>query len=328
MSIQILDALSRLASRRFGSFADAATAVLGLLESALPGGSLALGQIDWDEGECRVIDSRGSGVPRGSVIPLARGVPATGSAAGDLLDGESLAALCPANWVAAPLDAADGRVVGVLLATGAEGAAPPRQVAQLLLVGARLLSYEWESISSRSELRRLAELARDRASTDPVTGLPNRETHLAAIEREWELSKRGTVESYVVVCHLRDREALIERHGEAMANLLLKDVAEVLGGAIRRTDYLARVSRDALSAVLVGCKGPDGALAFLGRAERALERVTEGRPANLHLSYGIQSMADAGSTNEALELAEISARTSPARRNGTPLGAGPAKGAS
>jgi hypothetical protein len=153
MSPQILDALSRLSSRRFGSFADAATAVLGLLDSASPGGSLALGQVDWDEGECRVIDARGTGVPRGSVIPLARGVPATGSAAGDLLDGEALAALCPANWVAAPLDAADGRVVGVLLATGAEGAAPPREIAQLVLVGARLLSYEWESISSRAELR-------------------------------------------------------------------------------------------------------------------------------------------------------------------------------
>jgi diguanylate cyclase (GGDEF)-like protein len=324
MSTEILDALSRLASRRFGSFADAATAVLGLLESASPGGSLALGQIDWDEGECRLIDARGDGLSRGSVIPLARGVPAT-SAAGDLLDGESLAALCPANWVAAPLDAADGSVVGVLLATGAGGAAPPRQIAQLLLVGARLLSYEWESISSRAELRRLAEAARDRASTDPVTGLPNRETLLAAIEREWELSKRGTVESYMVVCHLRDREALAERYGEAMTNLLLKDVAEVLSGAIRRTDYLARVSPDALSAVLVGCKGPEGALAFLGRAERALERATEGRPANLQLSYGIQRLADAASTNEALELAEISARTSPARRNGTPLSTRPSQ---
>ena len=77
----------------------------------------------------------------------------------------------------------------------------------------------------------------------------------------------------MVVCQLRDRDALIERFGEAMANLLLKDVAEVLGGAIRRTDYLARTSTDGLSVVLVGCKGPDGALAFLGRFERSLERV-------------------------------------------------------
>src|SRR5215212_11125208 len=142
MSTQILDALSRLAARRFGSFADAATDVLDLLESASPGGSVALGQVDWDEGSCRMIDARGDAVPRGSVIPLARGVPDTGSAAGDLLDGDSLAALGPANWVAAPLDAADGRVIGVLLAGGADGATPSHEVAQLLLVGARLLSYE------------------------------------------------------------------------------------------------------------------------------------------------------------------------------------------
>ena len=117
MSTQLLDALSRLAARRFGSFADAATSVFDLLEDASPGGSLMLGQIDWDEGKCRVIDARGDGVPRGTTVPLARGVPSNGPAAAELLDGEALAALGPANWVAAPLDAADGSVVGVLLAT-------------------------------------------------------------------------------------------------------------------------------------------------------------------------------------------------------------------
>ena len=78
----------------------------------------------------------------------------------------------PGDWVAAPLDAADGSVVGVLLASGRGGQPPTREVAQLILVGARLLSYEWESISARAELRRLAELARDRASTDPSPGFP------------------------------------------------------------------------------------------------------------------------------------------------------------
>ncbi|HKP20468.1 MAG TPA: GGDEF domain-containing protein [Thermoleophilaceae bacterium] len=326
MSTQLLDALSRLAARRFGSFADAATQVFDLLEAACPGGNLVLGQIDWDEGKCRAIDARGDGVPRGAEIPLAPGVPVNGSAAGELLDTKALEALGPANWVAAPLDAADGSVVGLLLATGPNGAAPSRDVAQLILVGARLLSYEWESISARAELRRLAEQARDRASTDPVTGLPNRETLVASIEREHELSKRGTVESYVVLCQLRDRDALTERFGQAMANLLLKDVAEVLSGAIRRTDYLARVSDDGLSVVLVGCKGPDGALAFLGRFERSLERATASRPASVQLSYGIQRLADADSPQHALELAEISAQSGPARRNGTPLGTAPAKG--
>lgn len=326
MSLPILDALSRLAARRFGSFADAATEVLDLLESASPGGAVLLGQIDWDEGECRVIDARGPGVERGTVLPLARGVPSKGSGAGELLDSEALAAFGSQRWASAPLDAADGSVVGVLLASGPDGDAPAREVAQLALVGARLLSYEWESISARAELRRLAEVARDRASTDPVTGLPNRETLVQSIEREHELAKRGTVESYVVACHVRDRDAVIARYGEAMANLLLKDVAEVLSGAVRRTDYLGRMSSDGLSAVLVGCKGPDGALAFITRFERALERMAAGRPASLELSYGIQRLADSGSPDEALAAAESSAKGAPARRAGAPIGAAPARG--
>lgn len=313
MTAHILDALSRLASRRFGSFADAATHVLDLLESAAPGGELVLGQVDWDEGICRVLDARGDAVTRGATIPLAHDVPPNGVAGGELLDAASLAALAPGTWAAAPLDAADGRVVGVLLACGAGGGAPGREVAQLLLVGARLLSYEWESISSRAELRRLGELARDRERTDPVTGLPNRAALLHELTREWELAKRGTVESYLVVCHLRDREALVERFGDAMANLLLKDVAEVLGGAVRRTDHLARVSPEALTTVLVGCKGPAGAHAFLGRFERSLERVTASRPASLQLSYGIHPLADSESPEEALANAELSARAAPAK---------------
>src|SRR5919206_2700219 len=95
MSTQLLDALSRLSARRFGSFADAATSVFDLLEGASPGGNLVLGQIDWDEGKCRVIDARGDGVPRGAVIPLARNVPVNGAAAAELLDRDALEALGP-----------------------------------------------------------------------------------------------------------------------------------------------------------------------------------------------------------------------------------------
>ena len=56
-----------------------------------------------------------------TTIPLARDVPTNGSAAAELLDTSALEALGPANWVAAPLDAADGSVVGLLLATGPDG---------------------------------------------------------------------------------------------------------------------------------------------------------------------------------------------------------------
>jgi hypothetical protein len=46
----------------------------------------------------------------------------------------------------------------------------------------------------------------------------------------------------------------------------------------------------------------------------------------VQLSYGIQRLAEADSPRQALELAEISARTAPVRQNGTPLGTARVKG--
>jgi diguanylate cyclase (GGDEF)-like protein len=302
MTLEPLDALSRLAARRFGSFADASGSVLDLLAGALPAGCVLLCQLDWEAGEARVVDSRGD-VERGATLALA-----TQDAAGtdELIEPESLAGVWPGRFACAPLDAADGSVVGVLLASSGPGGPPPPYAGQLMVVAARLLSYEWESISTRAELRRLADAARDRDHTDSVTGLPTRATLLESLEREWELSSRGTVETQVVVYHLSERPELAARHGAALADLLLKEVAEVLAGAVRRTDHLARVGDDALAAVLVGCRGTEGALAFLMRVERALERVAAGRPA-AGLSYGIHALAGSDSAARALELAEAAA---------------------
>ncbi len=306
MSLEPLDALSRLAARRPGSFADAATAVLDLLGSALPGGCVVLGQVDWDAHECRVLDSRGDMLARGEELPLAGEPDAT-----QLIDADALTALRAVPWGSAPLDAADGSFIGVLLAAPADPSTSHDQLQRLLLIGARLLSYEWESVSTRAELRRLSEEARDRATTDPVTGFPLRAALLEATEREWELSDRGTVETHLVICRLSDRAGVVERHGEAVADLMLKDVADVLAGGVRRTDHLGRVADDSLAAVLVGCKGRDGALAFLQRAELSLARVGGGRPDPAALAYGVQSLAEAASARHALELAETAARTSP-----------------
>jgi diguanylate cyclase (GGDEF)-like protein len=305
----IMDALARTASRRFQSFAEAATSVLDLVHAAAPGERVALAQIDWEEGTCRIIDARGDdGSLRGEIVPLVADFPSSnGADTGGLIDPAALASLGFERCSAAPLDASDGSTVGLLLTTGSGP-----QLA-LLPVAARLLSYEWESISTRAELRRLSEIARDRERTDPVTGLANRRTLLEAVGREWELGKRGTVMSYLVVCRIAGREALRERAGEAAADLLLKNVAEVLGGGVRRTDHLGRVDDDLLAVILVGCTLEAGAQAFVARCERALAGVTAGRPAPIELAYGFQALAAAQSGEEALAVAERLAREAEAR---------------
>jgi diguanylate cyclase (GGDEF)-like protein len=314
VNTSILDALARTAARRFQSFAEAATSVLDLVHAAAPGERVALAQLDWEEGTCRMIDARGDdGTVRGVILPLAAEYPTSnGVDAGGLVDPAALASLGFERCSAAPLDASDGSTVGVLLATGSGAHLP------LLPVAARLLSYEWESISSRAELRRLGEIARDRERTDPVTGLANRRTMLEALAREWELGKRGTVMSYLVVCRIAGRGALRERAGEATADLLLKDVSEVLAGGVRRTDHLGRVDDDLLAVVLVGCAAEAGAQAFVARCERALAGVTAGRPAPIELAYGFQALAGSDSGEDALAVAEQAAREAEARPAAAP----------
>ena len=180
--------------------------------------------------------STGRRVSSACSTPAARRSPAACAAAGrradsnELIDPDALAHVRPVPWASAALDAADGSVVGVLLAAAYGDSPSPEQLSRLLVIAARLLSYEWESVSTRA-----AAPARRQRSRPPQRGPGDGSLARAALveasEREWELSRRGTVETHVVVCHLRDRPDVVGRHGEALADLILRDVAEVLAEA-------------------------------------------------------------------------------------------------
>ena len=155
---------------------------------------------------------------------------------------------------------------------------------ELLTVAGRLLTYEWESVKWRADLRRLSERLRDPERTDALTGLLNRVAFVEAAEREWRLAERGTLETYVLACRITNLRQISERHGAAVGELLMKDAADVMQTAIRRTDHAGRLADDVYGAVLVGCKGLDGAAAFIGRYGQALQRVTHERPAQLEIA--------------------------------------------
>jgi diguanylate cyclase (GGDEF)-like protein len=304
-----LSALARLAERRFTSFSEAADTVLDLLEAELPPGSILLGRVDWDEGELRLIDVRGAvatTLQAGSALRLAPGAT-TGSSG--LLDPQALQALSVRSYLALPLDstAGPGALTLCALSDGADVFA--RDHLELLSVAGRLLIYEWESVKWRADLRRMSERLRDPERTDAVTGLLNRTAFVEAVEREWRLAERGTLETYVLAFNISNLKRIAERHGAAVGELLVKDAADVMQIAIRRTDHAGRLEADAFGAVLVGCKGLEGAAAFIGRYGQALDRATQERPARLELSYAICSLGDAESPEAALTRIEAEATT-------------------
>lgn len=297
--------LLRLSQRRFRNFSESASEVLDALAEALPG-VVALGRLDPDERVHQLIEVRGEGLAleRGASLPLA----------GDALDSGLLEGLGSRSWIEMPLEMSDGSITGVLCAVAAEPDAYGPDQQGTLDVAARLLAYEWESVELRSELRRLRGRASAGPTTDPDTGLPNREGFLDLVDREWRLVQRGTVESVLVACRVSGaEESNSGGDGDARSRLALKVAAEVLEGSARVTDRVGRIEEVTLGVILVGCPLED-APAFVARFVGALERVTEGQRA-IEVSCGVHGLADSASPQEAVALAEAAAEPGRGRRD-------------
>ena len=312
MSAHAIGALARVAGRRFQSFSEAADSVLDVLEGAMPTAKLIVGELSPDDGACRVVDVRGDTfetIERGSALPWtvqgANGNGSGGGRRGGMLDPNLLRELEVKSYLAVPLDTSNGTTLGTLCALGTESGLFTQDHADLLTIGGRLLNYEWESVKWRADLRRMEEQLRDPERTDKVTGLPNRPSLIAGLDREWELCQRGTVSSWVLVAWMRNLDTVRRTYGDAMADLLTKDVAEVLRGTIRRTDYVGRVGANQFGVVLVGCKGPEGAQTFFDRLNFALAKVNSGRPVEPEITYGTLSLSESASAEQALDLAGL-----------------------
>jgi GGDEF domain-containing protein len=170
-----------------------------------------------------------------------------------------------------------------------------------------LLGHEWESVELRSELRRLRSQVSAGPSTDPDTGLPNRERFLELLDHEWSLAERGTIQSVLVVCRVGGgRREDGDGAADAKSRLALKVIAEALEGSTRGTDRVGRIAETTVCAILVGCELQD-APAFVARFLGALGRVSEGRQPEIEVSCGVHPLAGTVSPGEVLELAEAAA---------------------
>ena len=318
MAHTVVPELARLCENRFASLGDAVRSVLDMLERQLPPGRVIFGELNYNSDEYRVLDARGEGVVAlgaGTRLPMRESFcihmangdapPLTGRVSEE--DAYAELELCRTggvqSYAAAPVEMADGTCVASVCAMSAEPDRYDEGDRALLTIAARVLAYEWEHVTREGELRRLTQLQRD-LSGDPLTGLPLRDTFLDALDREWHLTERGITESYVVALQPRGVEAARATSGDAVADLLLQNTAEVISRVVRRSDIAGRVGADVFGVILVGCKGSEGAEAFRARLEASFERVMSQRPEEVALLCGIERLADADSALSALGRAE------------------------
>jgi GGDEF domain-containing protein len=296
MDAALRGAAARVARRRHHSFSDAVDGVLAELERALPTGTVFLGLLE--DAALRVTDTRGEAVPG---LADARELSVTDGA---VPEPEQLRDLGVRSFVAVPLETSDGHHVGSLCAAGVRPGLYEQAHLDLLTVLARLLAREWEVVRFRAELLGLGERLRDREGAHPVTGLTDRARLMESLVREWGLSRRGTLASQLMLCRIEGLDRVRAEKGEAMASLLLKDLAEALAGSLREVDHCGHVSDEILAGVLVGCPTPEDGERAVSRLRGVIGRVLAARPVELRLAFTVSPLQDVASPRQLLQDAE------------------------
>ncbi len=152
----------------------------------------------------------------------------------------------------------------------------------------------WER--DRAQLKRFAaELAisskrmEHAALTDLLTGLPNRRAGMEALAKAWSGSQRNGQPLAVLEIDVDHFKSINDRHGHAVGDVVLQQVAKGIQGAARRQDSVSRVGGEEF---LLVCNdaGPKTALLAAERLRRTvseLEIHTAGLGIRLTVSIGV-----------------------------------------
>ena len=178
----------------------------------------------------------------------------------------------------ATADQATGRGIDYWVATGID------------VTGARIAEATW----------------RERAQTDPLTGLANRAAALAVLEAH--LDRERGAGCAVLFCDLDRFKTVNDHHGHAAGDHVLQKVARRLTRAVRKGDLVARLGGDEFIVILPA----SGDIAARATATRLSQTVAapirfSGRTLTVGVSVGVR-VADPGSAPASVTAAADAAR--------------------
>lgn len=159
------------------------------------------------------------------------------------------------------------------------------------------------------------------ATTDLLTGLPNRASFLRSFSEHLARARRVPAPCAVAMADLDGCQAYNDRHGHHAGDALLAAIAGQLAAGHRGADIVARFGGDEFVLCL---SDADGAIA-MAAAERLRKFVAETSPADppVTISFGVAVCPDDGQAAEAL-LAKADERLYAAKRRGGNRVVGPA----
>lgn len=146
-----------------------------------------------------------------------------------------------------------------------------------------------------TERKKLETDLREQASTDALTGLPNRRYFLHRLEDELErVRRRTTIEACVLMLDLDHFKRINDQYGHAAGDSLLRHFANLLRHELRATDTAGRMGGEEFAVILPG----SSLQAAQGFAQRICDKLVQhpmsfGRnEVSVTVSIGIASISD------------------------------------
>lgn len=157
----------------------------------------------------------------------------------------------------------------------------------------------------------------EQANTDRLTGLMNRRALDTIASAEIVASERQNDHLTVAIFDLDHFKRINDTYGHGGGDAVLKHVAKVVGGVLRRSDYLFRYGGEEFVILLRDTRG-QGAFASIERCREAIAAapvVTDGQTIPITASFGLASYREHGRDLKTL-LANADAALYQAKHNG------------
>jgi diguanylate cyclase (GGDEF)-like protein len=136
------------------------------------------------------------------------------------------------------------------------------------------------------DLRSLAQTRRE-ATTDDLTGLPNRRLFLRTVDESIVGARKAGVSLALLIIDLNDFKKLNDTLGHHAGDSLLCQIGPRLRRSLRTTDMLARLGGDEFGLLLSAPSGEAAALAVADKIREALRMPFEVQGLHLHVSASV-----------------------------------------
>ena len=129
-----------------------------------------------------------------------------------------------------------------------------------------------------------------RASTDPLTGLYNRQYMVDAIEKDIRRARRYGTPLSCLMLDLDGFREINDKHGHLAGDAVLRQVADTITASAREIDITARYGGDEFC-ILAPATGLDGAMLLAERLRSAIAalELSAHRPLTVTASVGVFS---------------------------------------